>query len=82
MRIFFIIMRTILCSPHLASVVDDILRHCVSSSLLCSVMLHAREGRASGQIFFIDSKYILDQLRCYLWPVFMLSLERAELTWW
>ena len=66
MRIFFIIMRTILCSPHLASVVDDILRHCVSSSLLSRVLLHAGEGRASGQIFFSHSKYFLDQLLCYL----------------
>ena len=52
MRRFYIIMRTILYSPHLASVVDDILRHCVSSSLLSSVMLHAGKGRAGGQIYF------------------------------
>ena len=65
MRIFFIIMRTILCSPHLASVVDDILRHCVSSSLLSRVLLHAGEGRASGKIFFAHSKYFLDQLLCF-----------------
>ena len=54
---FYISMTTILCSPHLASVVDDVLRHCVPSPLLSRVLLHAGEGRASGKIFFAHSKY-------------------------
>ena len=51
-----------------------------SSPVSCSTL--ARGALVEKYFLHIPNIFRSTRLLCYLCPVFMLSLERAELTWW